>query len=166
MEESKDSVHANTKPENQKRQQRHEAVSTDPKTWQYDKNKTIDYQIRLLPNESTFTKRKWKDIASSFYLEKPVLKRRNDVSDAADLTWEINSHASRNGSYADYNEFGYDKDGYVSEFALGQAIPPAQAGTGATPQQPLNSLAVLKEIKEHIVSPLPRQYLGLYIERG
>jgi len=139
MPESEVVPHANTKPDTKDGQQRHEVVSTDPRAWQYDKDKTIEYQVRQLPSELTFTSLKWIETFPC-KLKNPRVKKRNDGSEAADLTWEIDASASLNGAFFSFDEFGYDKDGYI--WKLGSESPQHIDAT------------LPKEITENIVKPI------------
>ena len=139
MPESEVAPHANTKPDTKDGQHRHEVANTDPRTWLYDKDKTIEYQVRQLPKESTFISPKW-DETFPCKLKKPGVKKRNYGSEAADLNWEIDASASLNGASFSFDEFGYDKDGYICKL-------------GSESQQRIDA-TLPKEIEENIAKPI------------
>ncbi|KAK0731874.1 hypothetical protein B0H67DRAFT_476402, partial [Lasiosphaeris hirsuta] len=125
-----------------------------PKMAHYDRDETVDYQIRQLPAESVFSSPDWEDIfsESSVRLSKPVVERRYHASGTPELTWKIDQPAQLNGAYVDYDEFGYDEDGYVCR--LGPDLSPAaiRAACADGPPRRSEDGGLQRAINEHIVS--------------
>ncbi len=126
-------------------------AGADARMAHYDEAKTVDYQIRQLPTESTFSSPEWEEIFSPFRLSKPAVERQHHASGATNLTWTIDPSARRNGAYVDYDEFGYDKDGYLCKLEADLTPGVRRAGRSG-PTYRSNDFGHRTEISEHIVS--------------
>jgi len=118
------------------------ADEVDPKGGHYDREKTIDYQWRQLPPESTLASGEWEEVFSPFPVSKPAVSRHDPRSMAGlanVLSWKPDGRANLNGAFMNYNEFSYDEGGRVCK--LGEAYGTHEPHTRHR-----------DEIKEHIVS--------------
>ncbi|KAK4199323.1 hypothetical protein QBC40DRAFT_176707 [Triangularia verruculosa] len=149
-----------------------------PQKGHYDSRWTIDYQLRQLPTQWDFLSGIWRDLFIHFSLPEPAVVR-HDLAGATGLakalSWKIDKDASQNGAYVNYEEFGYDEDGYLSQV---EPVEPhtetAHSTRGSAVRVPSHEsnrhqsdqrYVPPTEITEHISQPSSPPWAGQYFGR-
>ncbi|KAK5651199.1 hypothetical protein OQA88_12747 [Cercophora sp. LCS_1] len=122
-------------------------VSYDAGVVHYDKGETEDYQVRQLPEASTSSSPDWEEIFSPFQWSKPIVERTSGGPGTPNLVWKIDPPTRLRGAYVDFDEFGYDEDGYVCR--LGSELTSL---SDSHLERRHESAGTHREIKEHIES--------------
>jgi len=140
-------------------------ADVDPGGDSYDEAETIDYHIRQLSNQKlTRLSSKRGDSLTSKLGTAATLLRSDHLEPGiySSVLWE--SDTLPHDRHIDYDEFGYDKNGYPCSLRQGDAVPKQHAhrprNTSYAPQP-----REIIEIEEHIVrtTPIMSSYLILRV---
>jgi hypothetical protein len=115
----------------------------------------IDYQFRQLPTKPILTSPEWEEIFFPFNPVLPTVDAAKHTRDAMVtgltkvLTWELDEPAILHGIYVDFDEFGYNQNGYVCRLEQ----DPAEVTSATVSRQPSQTGGYLlrPEIEEHMV---------------
>jgi hypothetical protein len=119
----------------------------------YESAKTIEYQLQQRPTKKTCSSTQWDEIFRPFGRADLVLERPDTVPEtglATVLLWTVPRDANLSSAYVNYDEFGYDQDGYVCKLQRGDP----QSESSSNPSAPGVGLPAGNGrcIEEHIVS--------------